>query len=265
MFKLKNEIEEYLQSSVTVIDLLTSELESAEWDLHLESKRINEKVIQYTYINSNMDKQWLKQTLAIKSPSLDLSIFDNLPRTYSKFNLLAWYRLLHKLYIQYLQEISELKKAARYHIHKLNEFEETVNNYPSLNNKYLSIIKKIKRELSSLLDKQIKYASPKNILEMLFLEGQTITKNETMSLLQVEHTKENMTYINALSEIIDYDTFQNITFVHMVESDGFYFDYIYDQIRSVPEIQNEMRLIATELITHKPHKDNKPTLNLMKS
>lgn len=202
---------------------------------------------------SNMQLDQQSPLLALQQKALSLT-------SYNQANVFVWLKRYLRLETQYMRLnkcIANELEAMNQQLYQLNEELKHVQS-SNAKTKVKNYMKTVRANLCIeriSLDEPRCYQLPNNItwLELLMNREFSMSKHTALQLLSVDH---DSSYVNEvlteLPDVLSYNDFEDLVFVHKVESDDLFFKLYFkrfkDAIESNDELRDEM-LNAIEDIT----------------
>ncbi|MBA2876880.1 retrotransposon gag family protein [Thermaerobacillus caldiproteolyticus] len=261
-FRLKNQINEFLQEAKQRIQTFIEFVEDENEELWLMFETLNEKAMLHMAVECKKEMSPEKFEQFISDLEQQYRIYISQARKldkYSKFNLIvevkqAWkrYKEIHRTF-DYLQRL--LKNS-------LTKMKVIVTKIDNLDNntiiKYYSYLKDSLDEIDKVYDRIMKLLTYRLFeidfvpyIDLMFAGNTTITKNEMLSIITPDHCFESkQEYIRSLPDEIDRDTFHCAIFVEKIEDidNDVFAEMMFDSIMQKRERDEEVRKQMDEMI-----------------
>jgi len=235
IFNQINHATSLLQEYFCESDQFVSIFKSEQTNLNVEWNNIGKKYMLYL-ASQNQEAYDQYNSLAINQPTDALSLED-LPFYYNKqlspFNVVFLVRRFIRNKNKSKNIIWNQKERLRELKTELKEIGETLSKSRLKTAKdTVQSINKTRKNIDALLRLKLEGFSVDLFLESLFIGGNTISKDEFLSIITVDKSIYTKEYIDEnLSEKVDYRTLEDAIFIHKIEdeNDEWMFDIFYDQ------------------------------------
>lgn len=141
---------------------------------------------------------------------------------YSNLNAVIELKKFCKRKEEVLKELQHARIDTRNYLKQLKQLK---NELDQLNSKtaydLLTRIDDWVYDMRELLAYDISYFNLIMFFEFLFIQDNTLSKNDVLSLTVIDKSLETKQYLDSLPEQIDYKTFSDMFFVHNVEDDNY--------------------------------------------